>query len=210
MVKGDAAFGHVGRDDGDLEVLRQCDELLTGPGQHDAAAHHQDRPLGLEEHLHGPPDLAGIGGRFEDLQGGVNAGIVLHFTPLDVQGQVDEHWAGPALACDPEGLAEHLGDLGAFLDAVGLLGHRFGNLGDVHRLEGLRMQPLGERLAGDAHDGDGVPHAGIEAGDHVGPGRPRRTDGNPDLARDPGPAVGGVGGALFVAHGQVSDLLGLR
>jgi hypothetical protein len=47
MVEGDAALGHVRRDDWDLQILRQFDERLAGPGQHHAAAHHQNGAISL-------------------------------------------------------------------------------------------------------------------------------------------------------------------
>lgn len=123
-----------------------------------------------------------------------------------VERKVDQHRPRPSRASDAEGLAEHPGDLGRLLDLHRPLGDRLGDLGDVDGLEGLLVQQVGGRLAGDADDRDGVGPGRVEAGDHVRPGRSRGADADADAPGDPGQRVGGVGAALLVAHDDVLDL----
>ncbi len=67
------------------------------------------------------------------------------------------------------------------------------------------MQLGRDGLAGDADHRDRVGERGVEAGDHVGAGRAGGADADADVAGDPGPAVGRVRAALFVADGDVPD-----
>jgi hypothetical protein len=59
---------------------------------------------------------------------------------LHVQRDVDQHRSGPALAGDPEGLAEDPGSLGRLFDLHGPFGDRLGDIDDVDRLEGLLVE----------------------------------------------------------------------
>ena len=61
-------------------------------------------------------------------------------------------------------------------------------------------------LAGDRDERDRVALGGVEAGDEVGAAGTGGAGADADLAGRSGVAVGGVGGALFVAGDEVLDL----
>src|ERR1700736_6251359 len=76
---------------------------------------------------------------------------------------------------------------------------------DIDRLERFLVEDGLLSLAGDADDRDRIGQRRVEARDHVGAGRPRRPDGEADLAGGTGVAVGVVNGTLLVADGEVLD-----
>jgi hypothetical protein len=68
------------------------------------------------------------------------------------------------------------------------------------------VQPGPGRLAGDAQDRDRVGQGRVEAGDHIGAGRPRGADANADIAMlGARIAVGHVRGALDMPRQDVAD-----
>ena len=175
--------------------------------RHDhAAAGDDDRPLGARQQLQRALDRAVSRRRLGEVQRPVGLQRELDVRALlDVERQVEQHRAGPALAADPERLAERPRQLRGLLDLVGPLADGAGDLDDVDRLERLAVQHVGVRLAGDADHRDRVGQRRVEPGDHVRARGAGRADRDARLAGDPRPAVGGVRAALLVAHGDVAD-----
>ena len=117
-------------------------------------------------------------------------------------------WTGPGRPVRAmwKASARTRGRSSAFADEVVVLGHRQGDAVDVDLLEGVLADQRGGNVAGDGHDRDRIELGRGDARDEVrraGSGRPHA---DPDLARDPGVAVGGVGAALLVADEDVAEL----
>jgi len=205
VVLGNGSLAHQSRADRHLEVLSQRQQLLAGLRDDDSAAGQDQRALGAEQHLHGVLDPTGRGGRAGDGQRLVELLEVLDLSPLHVHREVDQHGSRPSLARDLESLAEDPGELRGLLHLHSPLGHRLCDLHDVYRLEGFLVEHRLLSLAGDADDRDRIRQRRVEACDHVGASRPRGADGEADLAGGTGVAVGGVGGTLLVADGEVLD-----
>ena len=87
-----------------------------------------------------------------------------------------------------------------------MLGHRQGDAVDVDLLEGVLADQRGGDVAGDRDHRDRVEEGGPDPGHEVGGARSGRSHADPDLARDAGIAVGGVGAALLVPDQDVTEL----
>ena len=135
-----------------------------------------------------------------DRQRRVGLDVELDLGQLDVDRQVDQHRPGPPRPHQVERLLEGARHLGRFQHGDRHLGQRLGDRRDVDGLEVLLVQLGHRRLPGDAQDRDRVGAGGVQAGDHVGAGRPAGADAHADVAgRGPGVALGHVRGALDVA-----------
>ena len=91
-----------------------------------------------------------------------------------------------------------------------MLDDRQRDAGDVGLLEGVGADEVGADLAGDGHHGDRVQIGVGDAGDQVGRARAAGGHADADLAGGAGIAVGGVHGALLVAHQDVAQHLGVE
>ena len=190
-------------------ALRELAHERHRPGQQDAVAGEDDRPLGAVDQLErrlaiglgdGRPrhaDMAGVRRRLVPLE--LARGL------LRVLGDVDQDRAGPALRRDGESLAHgarHV--LGAGHEIV-VLRDRQRDAGDVGFLERVRPDQPAADLAGDADDRRRVHHRRGDAGDHVGRAGARRRNRDADAAAGAGVAVGHVRRALLVPDQDVPD-----
>ena len=206
MILGDAALGHIGGDDREIQGLGQLHALLFRICQNDAAAHEEQGLFGLGDHADGLADLVHIR-RGRVVGGGhIGVGIIVDVGVLHIQGQVDEDGAGLAGAGGDKGLSEDLRDLLRLGDLPGLLGYRRRDLGDIHALEGVQAQLRAHGLAGDGDDRDGVHIAGVDAGDEVGGAGAGGAEGHSHTAGGAEVAACRVDAALLVTVGVVADL----
>ena len=207
MRVGEGAAGHQRRDDRCSGRLGEGQQLCGGTGAHDAAADVQHRFLGASQQLRGGLDLLAV-----RLRDGTVAGQVVarrpdegHLGLLRVFRDVDEHGARAAGRGDLVGRGDRAGDLGGVLHEERMLGHRHGDADDVGLLEGIRAHQGREDLACDREQRHRV-HVGVgDRRDEVRRARPRRRDRDADLAGCRGVALGGVTGALLVAHEDVAQ-----
>ena len=125
---------------------------------------------------------------------------------LHVNGDVDEHRAGPAGGGDVEGLLDHPGDVVGVLDQIAVLGEGGHRAGDVHLLEDVPAQQIAGDLARDGHHGDGIQIGGGNAGDQVGGSRARGHHAHPRSAADTGIAGCRVSRVLFRPDQGIADL----
>jgi len=186
----------------------QFHQQRAGVGVDDAAAGHDERLLAGLQHVQRLLHLLARGGGPVDGQRLVGVDVEFDLGHLHVEGQVDQHRAGPAAAHQVKGLLEGARHLAGFAHGHGQLGHRLGDALDVHRLEVFLVQPRTRRLTGDAQDGDAVGDGRVQAGDHVGARRAAGADADADVA-GPGArvALGHVAGRLDVAGENVADRL---
>ena len=125
---------------------------------------------------------------------------------LRVLGDVDEHRTGATRAGDLERRRDRGGDVLGALHQERVLRDRHRDADDVGLLEGIRPHQVREDLAGDADDRHRV-HVGVgDRGDEVGRAGAGGRDGDADLVGCRGVALGGVTGALLVAHQDVAQL----
>ena len=208
VVLTDEALAHVRWGHRYLEVLGELHKLFPGFGDHDPAAGHEHRPLGLEDHLDRVPDGVRVGFGCLEGQPTIELWVVLHLLALrHVERQVYEDRAGASLARYLEGLTEDPGYLRRLLGLHGPLGDRLGDLHDLYGLEGLLVQHVRRGLAVDANDRYRVCHRRVETRDHVRPRGSRGTDADAYLPRHPCVTVRRVRPALLVAHREGLDLL---
>jgi hypothetical protein len=176
VILREGALTHQRDLNGDGQILSQGNEFVRRVGDdHAAAGQNQWTPRG-EQHVHRGADGFGARCRDIDRQGRVEGLVVAAGSALHIDRKVDQHRTGAAGAGDAECLAEDPGGLGGFLELDGPLGDRLGDFHDVDGLERLLVELRARRLAGDADHRNRVGQRGVEAGDHVGAGRPcRRT-----------------------------------
>ncbi len=206
MVVGDRAPAHQRRNDRHADEFGEFDEQLRRVGVDDPAAGHDERALGLLHHGERLVDLRPRRLRLVDRQRLVGLDVELDLGHLHVERQVDQHRARPAGAHDMEGLLEDARHERRLARHHRPFGDGLGDLDDLDRLEVLLVQPGARRLAGDAQDRDRIRRRRIEAGDHVGAGRPRSADADADVAgRGARIALGHMRGALDVARQDVAD-----
>ena len=208
-----------------MEGVVELAELGHRPlGANDAAAHQDQRTLGLLDKLQQLVQVGQIrvrGAQF--VLGAVQQvgdpavlvvlaegqGLIVGVGGGDIFENVDVHRAGAAGAGDGEGLPHHVGQLVSVLDQEVALGDGHGDAGDVHLLEGVLADQVLAHIAGDEHHGGGVQIGGGDAGDQVGGAGAGGGEADPHLSRRPGVAVGGVGGTLFMSGQDVPDLLAI-
>ena len=123
----------------------------------------------------------------------------------DILGDVDEHRSGPAGGGNVEGLADDRGDLFGGHHQVVVLGDGQGNAGDVGFLKGIAADGGAAHLAGDGDHRDGVHLCGGDAGHEIGGAGAGRGPTHAGASGGAGVAVGGVRGALLVAHQYVAQ-----
>ncbi|MCY1499327.1 hypothetical protein D9M68_333420 [compost metagenome] len=206
MVVGDGAPAHQRRDDRNAGDLGEFGQEVRGVGVDDAAAGDDQRTLRLVQHGQG---LLGLGTRRLRLIGLkrlIGVRIELDLGELDVDRQVDQHRAGTAGAHDVESLLEDEGNQRGLHDGNRPLGYGCGDLRNIDSLEVFLVEPGARRLPSDAEDRDRIRRSRIEAGDHVGAGRARRTDADADIAMlGAGITFGHMRGTLDVAGENVAD-----
>ena len=209
VVGGQEPQPHHGLDHRDGTPLRQLQQLLFGVGQPHAAAGADQRLFGAGDGLHHPLDLqvialyAGLIAPDADLLGVVELfqGLLLY-----IDGDVDEHRAGPASGGDVKGLLDDAGDVVGVLDQVAVLGEGGHRASDIHLLEDIPPQQIAGYLAGDGYHGDGIHIGGGDAGDQVGGARAGGHHAHPHLPADPGIAGGHMARVLLRADQGVADL----
>ena len=206
VIVGDRAPPHQRRDDRHVGDLGEFDQQIRGIGIDDAAARHDQRPLGRVEHLQRLLDLLARGGRLVDRQRLIGLVVELDLGELHVERQVDQHRPRPARAHHVKRLAEHARHQRRLAHGHRPFGHGLCDRLDVDGLEILLVEPRARRLAGDAEDRNGIGDRRIEPGDHVGAGRPRGADADADIAGlGPGIAFGHMRGALDMARQDMAD-----
>ena len=206
MIVRNHAPPHQGRDDWNAGDLGELDQQFGSVGIDDAAAGDDQRAFGGFEHRQRLLDLAPARRRPVNRQRLVGIDVELDLGGLNVERQIDQHGAGPARAHEVEGLLEHPRNQSRLAHRDGPFGDRFGDGLDVDGLEVLLVQLGARRLARDAQDGDAVGGGGIQASDHVGPGRAGGADADTDIARlGPAVAIGHVRCAFDMAGQDVAD-----
>ncbi|EKM97043.1 hypothetical protein C211_04998 [Stutzerimonas degradans] len=206
MVIGDRAPAHQRRDHRHADGLGELHQQGFGAGVVDAATGDDQRALGGAEHVDGFLDLLAGCRRLVDGERLVGIDVEFDLGHLHVERQVDQYRPRTTRAHHMEGLLEHARHQRRLAHGHRPLGHRLGDGLDVHGLEVFFVQAGTRRLAGDAEDRDGVGPGRVEAGDHVGAGRPRGADAHADVAGlGAGVALGHVRGALDVAGENVAD-----
>ncbi len=210
MVFGEAALTGERGGHWDIAVHGHLAELLGGVRDDDPASGIYDGALGGGDHARRLDDLFGVPLQVGLVAGqahlGHRGGVVVHIRFGDVHRDVYEHRAGTARARYVEGLADDAGQRLLVLDQVAVLDDRQGDTGDVGLLEGIETDEVPADLARDGHHGHAV-HIGVGYGRHQvgGPGSGGGQT-HPHLARSAGVAVGGMPGALLVAHQDMVDV----
>ncbi len=151
MVVGDRAATGEARQHRDREVLGELAELGKGAGGDGAAARNQERTLGVEEEIGGRCDQPGVGGGpLRRARGHVpcrgDVGIE------QVARDVDQHRPRPPATCDPECLADGVGDLLGAVDPYRPLGHRSEDAVGIDLLGRAPMRVEGGASPGDRND----------------------------------------------------------
>ena len=123
-----------------------------------------------------------------------------------VLGDVDVHRPRPPGPRDVERLGDDPGQLVGVPDEVVVLRHRQRDAVDVDLLERVLADQGRRHVAGDRDHRHRIEHGRPDARDEVRGTGPGRAHTDPDRARHPGVAVGGVGPALLVAHEDVAQL----
>ena len=210
---GEAAAPHDGDGHGAVQLLGKLPELPVRPPADHAAAAHEQRPLGLGDHLHQLVDIPQVRLRRLEavaqvqLPDAAAGAVLLPGDELivdhsggegDVLQKVDEHRAGPASGSHGKGLTHHVGDGLGVPDQIGGLGDGHGDAGDVHLLESVLAQGLLSDIAGDEDHRRGIHIGGGDAGGEIGGPGARGSEAHPHLAGGSGIAIGGVGGPLLV------------
>src|SRR6201999_2124475 len=178
----------------------------------DAAAHVQNRLVGLRDQLGGLPDLAVVRFGVRLVAGQVQArrpaqcALALQHVFRDV----DEDRSGATGGSDVERFGDHLRDLVARADQEVVLGDRHRDARDVGFLEGVGADQCATDLTGDGDDGDRV-HLGIrQRRDQVRRAGARGRHAHTHPAGGVRVATGGVTGTLLVADQHVAQLLGVE
>ena len=115
----------------------------------------------------------------------------------------------PAARCPPGGTPGDRAGSPRIGDEVVVFDNRHGDAGDVSFLEGVRADRGTRHLAGDRDDRDRV-HVGIGDGVTRLVARSRGRHADPDFAGCLRVSLGGVAGALFMAHQDVAYLVGVH
>ncbi len=108
-----------------------------------------------------------------------------------------------------ERLVGDLREVGGVLDQVGVLDDRQRDAGHVGLLEGVGADQVAAHLPGDGDQRDRVQVGVGDAGDEVRRAGAAGRGADTDLAGGAGVPVGGVRGALLVAHEHMAQLLGV-
>ena len=208
---GERALAHKGGDHGQLQRVRQLDQLIGGAGADHAAADVEHGALGALDALDRRADLLSVAAVGGAIRGQVDLiGIVEHhLLRQDIGGDVDEHRAGAAGCGDMERLAEGGRQLIGGLQQEGVLDHGHGDADDVGLLEAVGADDAARYLAGDDHERHAVHIGGGDAGDRVGGAGAGGHDDHADVARGARIAVGLVHRALFVAGKHMVKLLAI-
>ncbi len=114
---------------------------------------------------------------------------------LHIDGQVDEHRAGPSGPGDIKGLAERLRQFGGVFENHIVLGDRAGDTGHVGFLESIIADQLGPHLSGDGDQGHRIHHGIGDAGDEVGGAGAGGGDDDTHFAGGAGIGIGHVASA---------------
>ena len=209
VIIGEGAEAEHGAADRSTELFGEFLHLAAGPADHGAVAHEQQRLLGILEVFGGLLDALGRGVRRDLVAGQVHlvgkrcgAGACGH-----VLRKVDEHGARTAGARDVEGFLHDAREVVGILHEVGVFHGRERHAARVAFLEGVLAEVRGRRLGGEHHDRARIHEGGVDAGERVGCTRAARHEGDADLARLAGVAVGHVGRTLFMAG---EDYLNIR
>ncbi len=211
VVLGEGTDAHEGGGDGDVDLLGEGAEVGRGLGGDDAAAGVDDGAVGLGDEVEDVLQLlvAGVGELGEGLVGELDRGGEDRgeFGLLDVLRNVDDDGAGAAGAGEDEGLLEDAREVGGVEDEVAVFDDRQGHAEEVGLLERGLADELGENLAGDTDQRDGV-HVGIgDAGNEVGGSGAGGGHAHADFAVGAGPGLGGEHTALLVAGKDDADFV---
>jgi hypothetical protein len=206
VVVGNGAPTHQGWNDRNAGDLGELDEQVRGIRIDDAAAGDDQRPFGRVQHRDRLFGLRAGRGRLVGRKRRIGLRIEFDLGKLDVDGQVDQHRTGSARTHQVERLLEDEGDERRLLHGDGPLGDRRGYGGDIDGLKILLVEARPRRLAGDAEDRDRIRRGRVEAGDHVGAGRPRGADTEAYIAvLRPCIALRHMRGAFDVAREDMAD-----
>ena len=122
---------------GSCKYSANRDKALGGAGQEDSTAQDQHRFLGGQDHVDGMSDLHAVRLCLGDGQWGVGLRVVGDVSHLHIKRQVNEHRARPALASQPERLAQNARHLPGLGDTPAAFADRLADGGDVYALERL-------------------------------------------------------------------------
>ena len=126
---------------------------------------------------------------------------------LHVLGDVDHDRSGPSARGDVKRLMQHARQIVDGFDQIIVFGARPGDADGIAFLERVVADQMRRHLAGDDDERNGVAQRVGQAGDRIGGARPGRDQHGADLAGRAGIALGGMHGALFVAHQDVLHLV---
>ena len=183
------------------------EQLFVRLGADDTATHVEHGTLRLEHQLGRGGDLLAVRLRDRAVAGQVELRRPRerHRTLLRVFRDVDEHGAWATRRGDVVRRGQRRGHVFGALHEDRVLRDRHRDPHDVDLLEGIRSHRGREHLAGDREQRHRV-HVGVgDRGDEVGGTRTGGRDRDADATRGGGVALGGVAGALLVAHQDVPD-----
>ncbi len=206
---GERTPGHERGDNRRAGSLCQGEQLLRSAGADDATADVEHRLLGLRDQLSRSLDLlpVGFGHRPVPRQIDLRRPDERRLGLLGILRDVHQHGTGATRRGDLVGSRDRAGDVFGTLDQEGVLRDRHRDPHDVGFLERISAHEAREDLARDAQQRHGV-HVGIrDRRDEVRGPRPRRRDGNTDLARCRRVPFGCVTGTLLVSDEDVTNCL---
>ncbi len=187
---------------GDIGFLQEGDELVLSVAEFHALPHQRQRPLGLV-------DQVGSLLHMVHLQLGIRhiGAHEIHFLRherhhlrLGVLREVQHHGAGSAAARDVERTAHSPRDVLGMANLIAPLRDRLRHTHEIDLLEGICAKGCDGHLPRDDHDRRGVYHRVGNTRERIRGTRAAGDDGHAHLAADACEALGGVCGALFVAH----------
>ena len=109
MIVRDRTPAHQRRNDGNAGELGELDEEAAGVGVDDAAARHDQRPLGSVHHFESTLRLRVRRRRLVNRQGLIGLDVVFDLGGLHVDRQVDQHGARTTRPHHMERLLKHHG-----------------------------------------------------------------------------------------------------
>ena len=195
-------------DAGMLRLLRERPHDVHRPGQDDAVARENQRPLRGVDQLEGALIFLGtrapVGTELRFPRGG-RVPIELARRLLRVLRDVDVHGSGAARRGDLERLAERRRNVVGAGHQIVVLGDRQRDARHVRLLERIGADELAAHLAGDADDRRAVHHRCCDTRHHVGCAGPGCRDRDANPAARARIAVRHVRGALLVTDEHVAD-----
>ncbi len=174
VVSVEGSLSHQGITDRSLNLLRKLQKLLTGPGDHCAAAHEYIGLLSLLDHMYCSIQRLfgnGIGTAWLLFQ---RHRHILRPIGGDILGNIHQYRTGSAPPGDGEGTSDGIGQLRHILHNKVMLRDGGCDTCDINFLKAVLSQKVDTHVAGDSHHRNGVHVGSGNTGHQVRCPRPGR------------------------------------